>query len=82
MIKMTSVEARRRRAVADLEAWNERARKNASPAASELTDEDVVRLVHDRFDVLSQRIAAAYAEVPMKDGLAEIDAAVERERRR
>jgi prevent-host-death family protein len=43
------LDARRRRsqAVADLEAWSERAKKNASPAAAALTDEDVVRLVHE-----------------------------------
>jgi antitoxin Phd len=43
------LDARRRRseAVADLEAWSERARKSATPAAAALTDEDVVRLVHE-----------------------------------
>jgi prevent-host-death family protein len=43
------LDARRRRgkAVADLEAWSEQARKNATPAAAALTDEEVNRLVHD-----------------------------------
>ncbi len=74
------LDARRRRSevVADLEAWSKRARKNASPAVDALTDEDVNRLVHE---ALSRRIAEAYAEVPMEEGLAEIDAAVERERK-
>jgi prevent-host-death family protein len=43
------LDARRRRskAVADLEAWSKQARRNASGAATELTDEDVTRLVHE-----------------------------------
>ena len=43
------LDARRRRskAIADLEAWSEQARKNVTPAAAVLTDEDVVRLVHE-----------------------------------
>jgi hypothetical protein len=43
------LDARRRRgkAVADLEAWSEQGRKNATPAAAALTDEEVNRLVHD-----------------------------------
>jgi antitoxin Phd len=43
------LDARRRRskAVADLEAWSEQVKKNASPAAAALTDEDVTRLVHE-----------------------------------
>jgi len=36
--------------------------------------------MRDRFDALSARIAEAYAEVPMDEGLAEIDAAVATER--
>jgi hypothetical protein len=43
------LDARRRRskAVADLEAWSEAAKKNASAAAAALTDEDVTRMVHE-----------------------------------
>jgi antitoxin Phd len=43
------LDARRRRskAVADLETWSEQAKKNASPAAAALTDEDVTRLMHE-----------------------------------
>jgi len=43
------LDARRRRskAVTDLEAWAERAKKHTKPAAANLTDEDIVRLVHD-----------------------------------
>jgi prevent-host-death family protein len=39
-----------------------------------------IRRMQDRFDALSRRIAEAYAEVPVEEGLAEIDAAVARER--
>ena len=39
-----------------------------------------IRRIRDRFDALSNRIAEAYAEVPMEQGLAEIDSAVARER--
>ena len=43
--------ARRRQAVADLEAWRERAARRTTPeqagAAAALTDEDVVRMVHE-----------------------------------
>ena len=40
-----------------------------------------VRRMRDRFDALSSRIAEAYANVPAAEGMAEIDAAVARERR-
>jgi hypothetical protein len=36
--------------------------------------------MQDRFDALSQRLADAYAAVPLDEGLAEIDAAVAAER--
>lgn len=35
-----------------------------------------IRRMRERFDALSARIAHAYADVPMADGVAEIDAAV------
>jgi hypothetical protein len=38
--------------------------------------------MRDRFDQLSGRVAEAYAEVPADLGMAEINAAVARERRR
>jgi prevent-host-death family protein len=41
-----------------------------------------IRRMQDRFDALSRRIAEAYAEMPVDEGLAEIDAAVARERAR
>lgn len=43
------LDARRRRgkAIAELEAWSERARKSVSSAAEALTDVDVNRLVHE-----------------------------------
>jgi prevent-host-death family protein len=40
-------EARRKQLAADWAAWSERARMNMKPEAAELTDEDVVRLVHE-----------------------------------
>ena len=57
--------------------------KDGKPVAA-LVDADLfarIRRMQDRFDELSQRIAAAYAEVPMEEGLAEIDALVTQERR-
>ena len=43
------INARRKRsnAVAEFEAWSKRASQSALPAAAELTDEDVVRLVRE-----------------------------------
>ena len=40
-----------------------------------------IRRMQGRFDALSQRIADAYADVPMDQGLAEIDRAAARVRR-
>jgi division protein CdvB (Snf7/Vps24/ESCRT-III family) len=40
-----------------------------------------IRRMRDRFDALSSRVAEAYADVPTGEGMAEIDAAVARERR-
>ena len=39
-----------------------------------------IRRMRDRFDALSSRLAEAYADVPLADGMAEIDAAVAQER--
>ena len=47
MDDLNNARARRSKAVADFEAWSRRADKSALPAAAELTDEDVVRLVHE-----------------------------------
>jgi prevent-host-death family protein len=41
-----------------------------------------IRTMRDRFDQLSSRVAEAYTDVPADAGMAEIDAAVARERRR
>jgi len=41
-----------------------------------------IRRMQERFDALSQRLADAYSDVPMQEGLAEIDAAVKKARRR
>jgi prevent-host-death family protein len=40
-----------------------------------------IRTMRDRFDQLSSRVAGAYAGLPADQGMAEIDAAVARERR-
>jgi len=56
--------------------------KDGKPVAA-LVDAELfarIRRMRDRFDALSARIAEAYAEVPMDEGLAEIDAAVATER--
>jgi hypothetical protein len=39
-----------------------------------------IRRMRDRFDALSERIAGAYAQVPVEEGLAEIESAVAQER--
>ena len=57
-------------------------RKDGKPVAA-LVDADLfarIRRMGDRFDALSSRVAEAYADVPLADGMAEIDAAVARER--
>jgi prevent-host-death family protein len=41
-----------------------------------------IRALRDRFEQLSGRVAEAYTDVPADQGMAEIDAAVARERRR
>ena len=47
MGELLDARRRRSRAVADLERWSTQARKRLTPAAAKLTDEDVVRLVHE-----------------------------------
>jgi prevent-host-death family protein len=47
MEELTSARSKRSKAVAELEAWSQRATLSALPAAAELTDEDVVRMVKD-----------------------------------
>jgi prevent-host-death family protein len=57
--------------------------KDGKPVAA-LVDADLfarIRRMRDRFDQLSSRVAEAYADVPADQGIAEIDAAVARERR-
>lgn len=41
-----------------------------------------IRAMQDRFDELSAKVAEAYADVPYEEGMAEIDAAVAKERHR
>ena len=57
--------------------------KDGKPVAA-LVDAELfarIRRMRDRFDALSGQIAEAYADVPADKGMAEIDAAVARERR-
>jgi prevent-host-death family protein len=58
--------------------------KDGKPVAA-LVDADLfarIRRMRDRFDTLSNRIAEAYAGLPVKEGLAEIDSVVSQERAR
>lgn len=47
MEEILAEKERRKKAVAAFDAWSRKARKQAKPAAAELTDEEVNRLVHD-----------------------------------
>ena len=47
MDDLINARSRRSKAVAEFEAWSKRASQSALPAAAELTDEDVVRLVRE-----------------------------------
>ncbi len=52
--------------------------KDGKPVAA-LVDAELfarIRRMRDRFDALSNRIAKAYGEVPLEDGLTEIDTLV------
>ncbi len=40
-----------------------------------------IRAMRDRFDQLSNRIAEAYVDLPVEQGMTEIDAAIAQERR-
>jgi prevent-host-death family protein len=58
--------------------------KDGKPVAA-LVDAELfarIRRMRERFEELSARIAEAYADVPEEKGMAEIDAAVARVRRR
>lgn len=56
---------------------------NGKPVAALVDAEMFARIerMRGRFDELAGRLARAYASVPVEKGLAEIDAAVEQERR-
>jgi prevent-host-death family protein len=59
-------------------------KKDGKPVAA-LVGADLfarIRGMRDRFDQLCSRVAEAYADVPASEGMAEIDAAVTKERRR
>jgi prevent-host-death family protein len=56
--------------------------KDGKPVAA-LVDAELfarIRRMRDRFDALSNRIAEAYAKVPVEEGLGEIDSLVNQER--
>jgi prevent-host-death family protein len=58
--------------------------KDGKPVAA-LVDAELfarIRRMRERFDALTGRIASAFADVSEEKGMAEIDAAVRRERRR
>jgi prevent-host-death family protein len=57
--------------------------KDGKPVAA-LVDAELfarIRRMRDRFDALSSKLAEDWADVPADEGMAEIDAAVARERR-
>jgi prevent-host-death family protein len=47
MDELINARSKRSKAVAEFEAWSKRASQSALPAAAELTEEDVVRLVRE-----------------------------------
>lgn len=47
MDELNNARSKRSKAVAEFEAWSQRASQSALPAAATLTDEEVVRLVHE-----------------------------------
>lgn len=47
MDEINNVRSKRSEAVAELEAWSRRAAQSALPAAADLTDEDIVRMVKE-----------------------------------
>jgi antitoxin Phd len=46
--------ARRKRAVSELAAWREKYADQISPEAAKLTDEDIVRMVHEARDEIAR----------------------------
>lgn len=47
MDELINARSKRHKAVVEFEAWSQRATSSALPAAAGLTDEEVVRLVHE-----------------------------------
>ena len=58
--------------------------KDGKPVAALVSAELFARIraLRDRFDQLSGKVAEAYADVPVEEGMAEIAAAVAKKRRR
>src|SRR5665213_2763608 len=59
---LAAQEFKRKQAVADLEAWREKARKSMTPEAEALTDEDIVRLVHELREEIAREETALKEE--------------------
>lgn len=47
MDELNAARGKRSKAVAEFEAWSQQALSSALPAAADLADEDVVRMVHE-----------------------------------
>jgi antitoxin Phd len=47
MAELLDARNKRSKVIAELEAWSARAAKHTKPAADELTEEEIVRLVHE-----------------------------------
>lgn len=56
MEELMSIKEKRTKAVKDLEAWREMARKSMTPAASALTDEEVNRMVHEEREEIRKTV--------------------------
>ena len=57
MEELESMKERRAKLAADWEAWRERAAKSMTPEAAALTDEDVVRMVHEAREEIAREEA-------------------------
>jgi prevent-host-death family protein len=59
MEDLMSIKERRSKAVKDLEAWREKAKKSMTPAAAALTDEEVNRMVHEEREEIRKTAQAS-----------------------
>src|SRR5271157_2214464 len=56
MEDLLSIKERRMKAVKDLEAWREMARKSMTPGAAALTDAEVKRMVHEEREEIRKTV--------------------------